>query len=170
MFVLTCRDNLQIISLAKHIMSSGPLVPTGNGGSYPSFAQQGQVDWVAFGNTAWNMTSATLQRFAGAEIQPATYGAGLALGCRFTLGKNGAREIRTALQQLHGSTSFKKLIWFGFGYKSFVHTLSETQAGFNILALCACLVDTHPPDLAAEILMELWIVCDFPIGYSPSFS
>ena len=137
-------------------------------GSSPAFLQQGQIDWVAFGNTAWNLTSATLQRFSTAEIQPATYGAGLALGCRFNLGAIGRRRIGDSIRQIQGSPSFEKLLWFGFGYRSFVYLLSESQAGFNCLALCACLVDTHSYDIAATILSELWTVCEFPHEYQPS--
>ena len=149
-------------------MASGTLSSRGDRGAVPAFVQQGQVDWVAFGNTAWNLTSAVLQRFSTAEVQPATYGAGLALGCHFKLGAIGSRRVEDALQQLKGSESFQKLLWFGFGWKHFVNLLSETQAGFNCLALCACLVDTHSHDTAANILSELWTVCEFPVDYQPS--
>ena len=149
-------------------MASGPPIFAGGHSTSPAFAQQGQVDWVAFGNTAWNMTSATLQRFSAAEIQPATYGAAIAFGCRFKLGPIGNRRIENAIQHLQGSPSFHKLLWFGFGYKSFIHILSQTQAGFNCMALCACLAESHSLDVAGEILSELWQTCGFPEEYEPS--
>ena len=149
-------------------MTSGSLSSRGNRGAIPTFAQQGQVDWVAFGNTAWSLTSAILQRFSAAEVQPATYGAGLALGCQFELGALGSRRIEDQLRRLRGFESCQKLVWFGFGYKHFVHLLSESQAGFNCLALCACLVDTHTSDVAADILSKLWTVYGFPMEYQPS--
>ena len=102
----------------------------GRSSNPPTFTQNGQVDWVAFGNTAWNMTTVVLQRFSAAEIQPATYGAALAIG-------------DSALRQLKGTGSFRKVLWFGFGQKSFIHLLAEHQVGVNCVALCACLIDTH---------------------------
>ena len=149
-------------------MASGPPIFAGGHSSPPAFAQQGQVDWVAFGNMAWNMTSATLQRFSAADVQPVTYGAAIAFGCRFKLGPIGNRRIEHAIKNLQGSPSFRKNIWFGFGYKSFVHVLSETQAGFNCMALCACLAEVHSHEVAGEVLSELWQSCGFPEEYEPS--
>ena len=97
----------------------------GGSSSHPIFAQNGQVDWVAFGNTAWNMTTAVLQRFSTAEIKPATYGTALAVGGRFHLGSKGCRRVNSTLQRLKGTGSFRKMLWFGFGRKSFIHFLAE---------------------------------------------
>lgn len=58
-------------------------------GGNPLFAQQGQVDWVAFGNTVWSASAGVLQRFAAANVQPVTYGAGLALASQFQLDRLG---------------------------------------------------------------------------------
>ena len=149
-------------------MASGPLAFAAGHSGLPTFAQQGQVDWVAFENTVWNITSATLQRFAAADIQPATYGAAIAFGCCINLGTIGRRRVEQALQSLQGSPSYRSLIWFGFSYKSFIHTLSETQAGFNCMALCACLAEAHSQEIAGDILSELWKTCDFSEQYEPS--
>ena len=89
----------------------------------PAFATNGQVDWVAFGRTTWSITSTVLQRFSAAEIQPATYGAALKLGARFRLGPNGQRRVDTAIRELRASFSFQKLLWFGFGQKSFLQII-----------------------------------------------
>lgn len=62
--------------------------PTWQNGA-PSFMQQGQVDWVAFGNTMWSASTAMLQRFASSGIQPVTYGAGLALAGQFKMSNLG---------------------------------------------------------------------------------
>ena len=141
--------------------------PVGTG-CHPAFATNGQVDWVAFGNTTWTITSTVLQRFSAADIQPATYGAALALGARFRLGPYGQRRVDTAIRQLRASSSFQKLLWFGFGQKSFLYLLADNQVGLNCLALCACLADTHSTEVAGYILSELWRACDFPPEYEPS--
>ena len=137
-------------------------------GCHPAFATNGQVDWVAFGTTAWSITSTVLQRFSAAEIQPATYGAALALGARFRLGPNGQRRVDTAIRKLRASSSFQRLLWFGFGQKSFLYLLADNQVGLNCLALCACLADTHSTEVTGYILSELWEVCEFPPEYRPS--
>lgn len=82
----------------------------GRSSNSPTFTQNGQVDWVAFGNTAWNMTTAVLQRFSAAEIQPATYGAALAIGGRFLLGASGRHRVDSALRLLKGTGSFRKVL------------------------------------------------------------
>ena len=141
----------------------------GSQGSSPRFAQNGQVDWVAFGNTAWHMTTAILQRFSAAEVQPATQGAALAIGSRFILGSGGRHRVDNALGQLKGTGSFRRILWFGFGQKSFIHLLAEYQAGVNCVALCACLVDTHGPEVSAYVLSEIWRACEFSSEYEPSY-
>lgn len=123
---------------------------------------------MAFGTTTWSITSTVLQRFSAAEIQPATYGAALALGARFRLGPNGQRRVDTAIRQLRASSSFQKLLWFGFGQKSFLYLLADNQVGLNCLALCACLADTHSTEVAGYVLSELWRACEFPPEYEPS--
>ncbi|KAL8739828.1 MAG: hypothetical protein Q9190_007405 [Brigantiaea leucoxantha] len=136
----------------------------------PPFMQQGQVDWVAFGNTIWTASSAVLQRFATAGIQPVTYGAGLALSSQIRLDRKGQLRMEKAVASLRSISAFGKFLWFGFGYQDFAHALAETVPGLKCLALCACLAEAHPEDLAAWILSELWHISGFPEDYEPSHS
>ena len=147
--------------------SSGPVYQIG-ASSTPPFAQQGQVDWVALGNTTWHLTSAVLQRFASADLQPVTYSAALALGCRFTLGPVGRKHLSRALAELSATSTFQKLLWFGFGQKSFVRLLSANEPGLRCIGLCACLADTHSLEVSAYVLGELWKECSYPREYEPS--
>ena len=148
-------------------MSSGPAYQIG-ATSAPTFAQQGQVDWVAFGNTTWQITSGLLQRFANADIHTVTYGAALALGCRFSLSVQGRTRVVQALKQLSGTSAFQKVLWFGFGHKSFVDVITANEPGLQFVALCGCLTDTHGLDVAAYVLVELWKTCNHPAEYQPS--
>ena len=136
--------------------------------SNPGFAQQGQVDWVAFGKTSWGISSAILQRFASADLQPATYGAAIALGCQFSLGARGRARISQALSKLSGTSAFQNILWFGFGQKSFLNVVAANEAAFRCVALCVCLVDTHSLDMAAYVLAELWKLCECPTEYQPA--
>lgn len=141
----------------------------GQGGNL-SFMQQGQVDWVAFGNTIWTASSAVLQRFAAAGIQPVTYGAGIVLSNQMHLDRVGQSRVEKAVKSLQSSYGFDKLLWFGFGYQSFVGTMAETVAGIKCLGICACLAEAHSEELAAWVLAELWRISGFPEDYEPSHS
>ncbi len=136
----------------------------------PKFLQQGQVDWVAFGNTVWSASAAVLQRFASSGIQPMTFGAGLALASQFRMSDGGRRRMDQAMQSLRGVPGFGKILWFGFGYQSFVKMMGESQLGINTVALCSCLAEVHSEELAAHVLAELWKLHDFPEDYEPSYT
>ena len=130
--------------------------------------QQGTVDWVAFGNTIWSASSAVLQRFAAAGIQPVTYGAGIALSSQLHLDRVGQSRMEKAIGSQSSIFGLGKVLWFGFGYQSFVHTMAETVAGIKCLAICSCLAEAHTETLAAWVLSELWQVSAFPGHYEPS--
>lgn len=132
--------------------------------------QQGQVDWVAFGNTIWTASSAVLQRFAAAGIQPVTYGAGIALANQIHLDRVCQSRMEKAISSLRSSHGFTNILWFGFGYQSFIETMAQTVVGIKCLAICSCLIGTHSADLAAWVLSELWQVSKFPEDYEPSHS
>lgn len=134
----------------------------------PSFIQNGQVDWVAFGNTLWSTSTAVLQRFASAGVQPATYGAGLALASQLQLDRVGNQRMHNALDNLHATSGFGKLLWFGFGVRSFVRVMGDTQLGVNCIALCSTLVELHGEDASAWVLEELWKLHAYPQQYLPS--
>jgi hypothetical protein len=135
-----------------------------------SFVQQGQIDWVAFANSTVKASVSVMQRFSAAGVQPVTFAGGLALGSRFELGKKGMQNMDVALKNLSGAFGFDKLLYYGFGYRSFVNVLTETKAGVKLVALCACLVDTHSVPIAAEVLAALWKLEAFPVEFEPSMS
>lgn len=150
-------------------MSSGALqIGSGWRGGNPSFVQQGQVDWVAFGNTIWSASAAVLQRFAAANIQPVTYGAGLVLASQFQLDRLGQWRMEKAVESLRANPIFENLLWVGFGYQSVVRTMGESVAGLKSLALCACLTEVHSEEFSAWVLGELWQVLGFPDEFEPS--
>ena len=144
----------------------GPVWENGS----PKFLQQGQVDWVAFGNTVWSASAAVLQRFASSGIQPMTFGAGLALASEFRISDIGRQRMHRAMQSLRGVPGLNKILWFGFGHKSFVSMMGESQLGINTVALCSCLTEVHSEEVAARVLAELWRLNDFPEDYEPSHS
>ncbi|KAL8914985.1 MAG: hypothetical protein Q9172_006973 [Xanthocarpia lactea] len=76
--------------------------------------------------------------------------------------------MEKAIGSLSSVFGLGKVLWFGFGYQSFIHTMAETVAGIKCLAICSCLAEAHTETLAAWVLSELWQVSAFPEHYEPS--
>ena len=131
-------------------------------------SQQGQVDWVALGNSVFSSSFMILQRFADAGIQPITHQAGLAISTQFQLGEMGSRRVRDALGNVRVYHGFESVLWFGFGHKSFLALLTEQELGVNCAALCACLGETYGSARASQLLQALWKTNDFPNDLEPS--
>ena len=114
------------------------------------FTRQGQVDYVAMGNSVFSSTYAVLQRFADAGIQPMTHQAGLINFNAISNGRNGdstsQRRSEPHMRPYHG---FESVLWFGFGHKSYLTLLTVQEIGLNCAALCACLGETYGEARAA---------------------
>jgi hypothetical protein len=149
---------------------SSQTLQIGDSSASPSFVQQGQVDWAAFANSTVSASISVMQRFSAAGVQPVTVAGGLALGSRFELGKKGSQNMDVALKNLNGVFGYDKLLYYGFGYRSFVNILAETKVGVNLVALCACLVDMHGVQIAADVLAALWKLEAFPAKFEPAIS
>lgn len=134
------------------------------------FMQNDQVDWVAFANSLWSTSSVVLQRFASAGVQPITFGAGLALSSQIRLGRLGNQRMHSAIEDVRGFWSMEKLLYFGFGARSFLRVMADTQLGVNCIALCASLAELHSEHASAWILDELWKLHGYPREYLPSHS
>ena len=135
---------------------------------FTGFVTQGQVDWIAFGNTVMSASIAIFQRLSGAGVQPTTQCGGIALGAQFRLGEDGQRRIEEALQRLPGATIYDNVLYIGFGTQSLIKILEKTEPGLNLIALCTCLTDAHSEPMAARILSALWDVYEYPPMYKPS--
>jgi hypothetical protein len=135
-----------------------------------SFVQQGDVDWVAFGNTTWIASAEVLQRFALADVQPITFGAGIALAAQIELSPLGQQRMEEAIARLHGVPLLQDMLWLGFDDRGLVHAMVNTVGGMECVALCSALVHVHSDSFAARILAELWKESDYPDEYEPSHS
>lgn len=151
-------------------MSSRALQIGAHGEVNPGFVQQGQVDWVAFSKSTVSASISVMQRFSAAGVQPVTVAGGLALGSRFELGRKGAQNMDVALKNTSGVLGYDKLLYYGFGYSSFVNILTETKVRVNLVALCACLVHMHGVTVAADVLAALWKLEAFPESFEPAIS
>ena len=138
--------------------------------SVAAFSQQGQLDYVAAGTSVVSGASLILQRFADAGIQPMTHQAGFAISMQFQLGELGSQRVRDALSRIRPSHGFESVLWFGFGYKSYLALLTEQELGLNCAALCACLGETYGEARAAQLLQALWRTYNFSNELEPSRS
>jgi hypothetical protein len=132
------------------------------------FNNQGQVDWVAFGNTVYSASLAVMQRLSNAGIQPITHGAALALGSQYRIGDVGLRRVEEMLQKLPRKQIVNKLLEVGFGIRHIIYTLADSQHGLNIVALCSCLTAWHTEIYSARVLEALWKIRGFPDEYKPA--
>ncbi|KAM0507746.1 hypothetical protein ACHAQF_003583 [Verticillium nonalfalfae] len=142
-------------------MASGPSQEVG-------FAQQGSVDWVAFGTTVPKFTIDILARIQGAGVQPFTYAAGLQLVTRFEIPERGLQRLDDAIKRLKYQSIASNLLYFGFGHRSLFRIMTETLSGIKLIALCACLAEVHRGGMPAMILSALWDVYEFSEEYKPS--
>jgi hypothetical protein len=131
------------------------------------FPQQGQLDWVSFGNAMYSMSAAVLQRFSNSHIQPATYAAGRSLASRLKMGEMGEKRMNDAIENIRGIPGLDGILYFGFGYQSFVKLLAQDLKGLELVALCGCLCEVHSETMAAWILRDLWSIEGFPDNYKP---
>lgn len=134
------------------------------------FQQQGELDYVAMSNAVLSTSYAVAQRVAWAGVQPLTFHAGLAMCANFRLGRMGHMRVSHALSNLRPYKGFEDILWFGFGHKSFLSLLTETEAGFNCAALCGVLAEAYHLDRASELLQALWRVRGLSTSLEPSRS
>ena len=134
------------------------------------FQQQGQLDYVAMSNSILSCSLAMSQRLAAAGISQITHQAGLAMSTRFRLGQMGQMRVSQALNNLQQYFGFDRVLWFGFGHKSFLALLTEHQAGVNCAALCASLTEAYGVDQSAHFLQALWRVQGLSDTLEPSRS
>jgi hypothetical protein len=131
-----------------------------NGG----FRIQGQVDFANIGEMTYKASVNFLQRLANAGIQPATHAGGLLIASHFRPGLEGRRHIEEALRDLPRVPLFHAIAEVGFGLRSFIRILADTEVGVNIAALCGCLASILPEPVCAEILGAIWDEKEFPPG------
>ncbi|MCJ1380571.1 hypothetical protein MMC17_003679 [Xylographa soralifera] len=148
-------------------MTSNALT-TGGGpqGGALGFVTSGTIDWVAFGNTILTVSTAALQRFASAGVQPATYQSVIVIGSQFQLSYCGEQRLQVAIDGLSGIAV--NSLYMGFGYRCLVREMWDIPGGVNCVALCACLAEAHTEADAAWILIELWRLLNSPNNFAPS--
>lgn len=114
-----------------------------------------QPDWVSLVPSITGYTHQVATRFANAGIDEKAVHVGTAVCSSFIFRKEGQQELSESLKKLEGCSSYKKLLWFGFGIKHVVHYLTDTEQGAACVALCAALAHHYPSDHAADVMTAL---------------
>ncbi|ERF76459.1 hypothetical protein EPUS_06120 [Endocarpon pusillum Z07020] len=143
---------------------SGALVPTGGG----NFQQSGQLDWVSLSKSTITFGFDVLVRLSKAELNPATVIIGRIACNRFVIKAEAQKRIYDALSSLKSFSSYGKLVWFGFGIKSTIKDLADTEHGMACVALCACMSISYDSFYVAEVLREFCKYLATPPDLVPS--
>lgn len=146
------------------------LVPSGGGSGSNAFAQQGTVDWTALSGSTVNFSIEILARLSKAGVEPITAAMGQAIFSGFNLDPEGQKRFSDALSRLKAFSSYGKVMWFGFGVKHIVRTLSETEQGATCAAICACLSVSYDKFFCSKVLKALADQQRAPNTLMPSLS
>ena len=143
---------------------SSALTTAGGG----DFQQSGQLDWVSLSRSTFSFSLDVLVRLSRAELDPATMAVSLIIFNRFELNTESQKKIHDALSNLKSFSSYGKLVWFGFGIKSIIKDLADSEHGMACVALCACMAISYDSYFAAGVLREFCKIRGTPPGLFPS--
>lgn len=120
-----------------------------------TFPQQGQVDWVAASRTTVSFSLEILKRISDADIDAYTLVVAQNIMRQFHMPVIGQQRVQDAIKQLRSTSSFGDVIWFGFGVKHLVRSLSQSDDGMACLALFGSLTEVFSPEVSALVAYEL---------------
>lgn len=149
---------------------SSAIVPSGGSSNSNTFAQQGTVDWTMLSGSTVNFTVEVLARLSKAGVELITVAVGQAMFTGFNLDPDGQKRFSDALSRLKAFSSYGSVMWFGFGVKHIVRTLSETEQGLTCAAICACLSLSYNKFFCSKVLKSLADQQRAPNSLMPSLS
>lgn len=149
---------------------STAVVPTGGTSDSNAFAQQGTVDWTTLSRSTVNFTVEIVARLSKAGVEPITAAMGQAIFAGFNLDPEGQKRFSDAISHLKAFQSYGEIMWFGFGIKHIVRTLSETEQGATCAAICACLSVSYDKFFCSKVLKALTDQQKAPNTLMPSIS
>lgn len=123
--------------------SINPMALTANPPSNPTFAQTGDVDWVAVSETTFSASIAVLGRLSKAGLEPLTVAIAQAMATNIQIGVHGEKLLRGAMSTLKAFNSFGDVVFFGIGVRHILRSLVQTSQGASSVALVAALTEGH---------------------------
>lgn len=136
--------------------------------SSPAFPQQGQIDWTAMAKSTVNFTWDALARLSHAGVEALTICAARVMFQQVQLSELGEQRIIDAVKALHAFPSYRDVLWFGFGVKHIVRSLSESHQGIACIGICSCMTEEFGSITSARILRCLFQLYNPPADKAPS--
>lgn len=149
---------------------STAIVPSGGTSNSNDFTQQGTVDWTMLSRSTVNFTVEILARLSKAGVEPITAAMGQAIFAGFNLDPDGQKRFSDTISRLKAFSSYGDIMWFGFGVKHIVRTLSETEQGATCAAICACLSVSYDKFYCSKVLKAMADQQKAPNSLMPSIS
>ncbi|OBT99969.2 hypothetical protein VE01_01790 [Pseudogymnoascus verrucosus] len=149
---------------------STAIVPSGGSDNSNVFTQQGTVDWTLLSGSTVNFTIEILARLSKAGVEPITAAMGQAIFAGFNLDPDGQIRFSSTISRLKAFSSYGNVMWFGFGVKHIIRTLSETEQGATCAAICACLSVSYDKFFCSKVLKALADQQKAPNTLVPSLS
>ncbi|OBT48782.1 hypothetical protein VE00_00700 [Pseudogymnoascus sp. WSF 3629] len=149
---------------------STAIVPIGGSENSNVFTQQGTVDWTLLSGSTVNFTIEILARLSKAGVEPITAAMGQAIFAGFNLDPDGQIRFSDTISRLKAFSSYGNVMWFGFGVKHIIRTLSETEQGATCAAICACLSVSYDKFFCSKVLKALADQQKAPNSLMPSLS
>ncbi|KFY87162.1 hypothetical protein V500_07137 [Pseudogymnoascus sp. VKM F-4518 (FW-2643)] len=117
-----------------------------------------------------NFTVEILARLSKAGVEPITAAMGQAIFAGFNLDPDGQKKFSDTISRLKAFSSYGDIMWFGFGVKHIVRTLSETEQGTTCAAICACLSVSYDTFYCSKVLKAMADQQKAPNSLMPSIS
>ena len=95
-----------------------------------------------------------LKRISDADIDAYTLVVAQNLMHQFHMPLIGQQRVQDAIKELRSTSSFGDVIWFGFGVKHLVRSLSQSNDGMACLGLFGSLTEVFSPEVSALVAYE----------------
>jgi hypothetical protein len=111
------------------------------------------IDAGAASSGLINFSVNALARISHAGLDHFAYGVCILVGHAVSYSQVGMERFYQALERAPVHAGFQKLLWFGFGHKSPIQILLETEPGCRFTALSACLAEVYSTSMAGQIML-----------------
>ncbi|GES63823.1 hypothetical protein ATEIFO6365_0007051000 [Aspergillus terreus] len=111
------------------------------------------IDAGAASSGLINFSINALARISHAGLDHFAYGVCVLVGHAISYSPVGMERFHQALEKAPVQAGFQKLLWFGFGHKSPIQILLETESGCRFTALSACLSEVYSTSMAGQIML-----------------
>ncbi|CAF9914427.1 MAG: hypothetical protein GOMPHAMPRED_008158 [Gomphillus americanus] len=142
----------------------GPL----SAGSHGSFPQTGSWGMLDLAKLPVQASIGVLSRYAAGRVNPYTVLVCGALCNSFRLTARGRANIETAVDSLKTVGAVGATLEFGFGIEDLIRSMTKSEHGTVVLALCAALREVYSIDVATEVLLEMARLTEVGEKWMPS--